>query len=69
MEKAARELLYELGAEAGENGGVWRGCQVVVPIYSGNPIIGLPYVLLKDANGWRISNEEESLAYLDDMAK
>lgn len=69
MDDAVWDLLAELGTEDWKDGGVWRGCQVLVPVYKGNPIIGLPYVLLKDADGWRISDEEESLAYLNDTVK
>lgn len=69
MDEMVWDLLAELGTEHWKGGGVWRGRQVIVPVYKGNPIIGLPYVILKDTDGWRISTEEESLAYLYDTAK
>ena len=65
MNEVMQDLLAELGTNRAKRGLDWNGCEVYMPIYSGNPKIGLPLVVLKDENGYRISTDEESLAYLD----
>ena len=65
MEEKILELIEELGASKYKKGVDWNGYQVYIPEYEGNPCIGLPYVVLVKGEEVRLSNEEESLEYLD----
>lgn len=58
-------LLDELDAEGYKKGIPWNGYEVYIPIYSGDPKIGLPYVILENGAKMRICTPEESLQYLD----
>ena len=65
MDEYIQELIEDLGAKSYKKGCDWNGYNVYIPVYEGNPIIGLPYVILEKGEEIRISTTDESLAYLD----
>lgn len=65
MEENIQELVEDLGAKSYKKGVDWNGFEVYIPVYEGNPIIGLPYVVLVKNNEARISTPDESIAYLE----
>ena len=42
----------------------WNGYDVFIPVYRGNPVIGLPRVLLQKGEEARISTTDEAFEYL-----
>ena len=65
-----QELVEDLGAKSYKKGLDWNGYNVYIPVYEGNPAIGLPYVILEKGEEIRVSTPDESLAYLDyELAK
>ena len=56
-------LLDELGAEYAKEGHPWEEYRVFIPVYNGNPKIGLPYVILVKDGDARISTGKESMEY------
>ena len=40
-------VLIELGANKAKKGKAWKGYEVFIPVYSGDPIIGLPLIILQ----------------------
>ena len=65
MNKYIKELLEDLGTKSCKTGIPWKGYNVYIPQYKGNPCIGLPYVILEKGEEVRISTPEESEEYLD----
>lgn len=65
MDEYIQELVEDLGAKSYKKGIDWNGYNVYIPVYEGNPIIGLPYVILEKGEEIRVSTPDESLAYLD----
>ena len=65
MNNKSKELLIELGAYKAKKGKDWNGYKVFIPLYRGNPIIGLPLVILQKGDDARISTNQESFEYLD----
>ena len=65
MEEKILELIEELGTSKYKKGISWKGYEVYIPEYKGNPTIGLPYVVLVKGEEARISTVDESLDYLD----
>lgn len=65
VSERVQELLDELGARRCKEGKKWKGYTVYIPMYSGNPCIGLPYVILEKDGETRICDEDECLEYLD----
>jgi len=65
MNEKAKQLLVKLGAYKSKKGKDWNGYEVFVPQYRGNPIIGLPVVILQKGDEARISTNQECFEYLD----
>ena len=65
MNKYVIELLEDLNATSWKKGISWKGYNVYIPQYKGNPCIALPYVILEKGREVRISTPEESEEYLD----
>ena len=59
-----KSLIYDLGAQDFKRGIDWKGNKVFIPVYKGNPTIGLPLVVFEKDGEARISTDEESLEYL-----
>jgi hypothetical protein len=60
-----KALLAELGTTKCKKGKTWKGYTVYIPAYSGDPCIGLPYVILEKNGETRICDDEECFEYLD----
>lgn len=60
-----KTLVEELGARSYKKGKSWNGYEVYIPVYTGNPCIGLPLVVLVKDGEARISNAEEAIDYLN----
>lgn len=58
------EAISEMGAKRYKRGKDWKGYAVYIPLYTGNPVIGLPLVVLEKDNEVRISTDDEALEYL-----
>jgi len=65
MKEEIQDLMEELDAEKYHKGVSWMGYEVYVPDYTGEPKIGLPYVVLVKGSEARISSPEEAIQYLD----
>ena len=67
LKKELEKARLELEADCLEKCAPWRGYTVYKPVYKGEvPIIGLPYVVLVTEKEVKISDVEESFAYLDE---
>ena len=60
-----QELMAELGAKAYKEGKSWRGYKVYLPVWEGNPVIGLPYVVLQSEQETRLCTPDEAMEYLE----
>ena len=50
-----KTLVEELGAKSYKKGKSWNGYEVYIPVYTGNPCVGLPLVVLvKDGESHEI---------------
>ena len=65
MEEMIQALIEDLGAKSYKKGVDWKGFKVYIPKYTGNPCIGLPYVVLQKGDEVRLSTPDESLEYLE----
>ena len=59
-----KTLVEELGAKSYKKGKSWNGYEVYIPVYTGNPCIGLPLVVLVKDGQARICTGKEALEYL-----
>ena len=64
IETKIQDLIDQLGADDYKKGESWNGYDVYIPEYEGDPVIGLPYVVLVKGNEARICDDDEALAYL-----
>ena len=62
--KYIRSFLEELNASEYKKGRPWKGYEVYEPVYDEDVCIGLPYVILANDDGVRISTDDEALDYL-----
>lgn len=60
-----RALMEELGAREWARGADFKGYEVYIPVYEGEPFIGFPLVVMKKGSEVRLSTNEESIEYLD----
>ena len=60
-----QELMAELGAKTYKEGKPWRGYKVYLPVWEGNPVIGLPYVVLQSDKEVRLCTTDEAMEYLE----
>ena len=64
MKEEIMEFIDGLGAKSYKQGISWKGFNVYIPQYKGNPCIGLPFVVLEKDEEVRLSTAQESLDYL-----
>ena len=57
--------MAELGAKAYKEGKPWCGYKVYLPVYEGNPVIGIPYVVLQSEEEVRLCTPDEAMEYLE----
>ena len=65
MDTKVKEAIESLGTSYAEKGPDFKGYEVYIPSYSGDPCIGFPLVVLKKGDEVRVSTIEECLEYLD----
>lgn len=59
-----QDIVSSLGAKNYREGEPWNSKKVYIPVYIGNPIIGLPLVVFQEGKEFRVSTDEESLKYI-----
>ena len=59
-------MVEDLGATTFTKGKDWHGCKVYKPEYEEISYVGLPLVIFKDENGYRLSTADEALEYINE---